>query len=87
MADYKLLAIILPLSIALSCTGCTAIKDFPAARTGNVLSAEPIGHTISSEAHRDVPLVNCSVNGHKAVPFLVDTGASTNISSQSFCKN
>ncbi len=86
MGRYKLFAIILPLSIALSITGCTAIKDFPGVRTGKTLSAEAIEHTISFTAHRDIPLINCSVNGHKAVPFLVDTGASTNILDYEYAK-
>jgi len=31
------------------------------------------------EVYKDLPLVNCSLNDNKAVPFLVDTGASTSI--------
>ena len=79
MGSYKLFSIILPLSIALSSTGCTAIKDSTAVPTENTLSTEVTEHTISFEAHGDLPLVNCTLNGNKAVPFLVDTGASTSI--------
>jgi predicted aspartyl protease len=36
--------------------------------------------------YNDVPLVNCNLNGNKAVPFLVDTGASTNILDHEYAK-
>jgi hypothetical protein len=87
MNSYKLFAIILPLSIALSFTGCTTIKDSPGVQTENNLSAEVAEHTISFKAHGDVPLINCNINGHEAVPFLLDTGASTNILDIEYAKS
>lgn len=79
MRSYRRFVIIVLLSNSLPYAGC--MKDL----NSLIIQAEPacstdvIEHTMPFEVYDDCPLVNCNLNGNKAVPFLVDTGASTNI--------
>ena len=79
MRSYRRFVIILLLSSSLPFAGCAKDRDSHSIHAEPASSTEVIEHTMPFEKHNDVPLVNCSLNGNKAVLFLVDTGASTSI--------
>lgn len=79
MRNYRCFVIILLLSNSLPFAGCTKNRDSHSIHAELPCSTEVIEHTMPFEVYNDRPLVNCSLNGNKTIPFLVDTGASTNI--------
>lgn len=79
MRNYRWFVIFLLFSNILPYAGYAKNRDSLSIHAEPVCSIKVIEHTAPFEVYNDVPLVNCSLNGNKAVPFLVDTGASTNI--------
>jgi len=79
MRSCRWFVIILLLLNVLPLAGWAEDRDSHSIQAGPPCPTEVIEHTIPFEVYHDCPLVNCSLNGNKAVPFLVDTGASTNI--------
>lgn len=79
MRSYRRFVIILLLSNILPYAGCAKDRDSLSIHAEPACSTNVIEHTMPFEVYNDCPLVNCSLNGNKAVRFLVDTGASTNI--------
>jgi hypothetical protein len=77
--NYRWFVIILLLLNVLPFAGCGQNWNSHGIHTEPPCPTEVIEHTIPFEVYNDCPLVNCSLNGNKAIPFLVDTGASTNI--------
>ena len=78
--------IVVLLSNSLPYAGCTKDRNSLSIHAEPATSTGAIEHTVSFEAFNDVPLVKCSLNGNKAVPFLVDTGASTSILDHEYAK-
>jgi hypothetical protein len=86
MRDYRWFVVILILSNSLLFTGCARDGNSRGIHVERACSTEVIEHTMPFEVYNDLPLVNCSLNGNKAVPFLVDTGASTNVLDYEYAK-
>ncbi len=73
-------------SSSLPVAGWAEARDPLSIHAEQASSTEAIEYTVPFEVFNDVPLVECSLNGNKAAPFLVDTGASTNILDHEYAK-
>jgi len=86
MRSYERFVITLLLSNFLPVAGCAKERNSLSIQAESLFSAEVIEHTVPFKEYKDIPLVNCNLNGDEAIPFLVDTGASTNIVDYEYAK-
>lgn len=86
MVAYRRFVIVLLLSKAPFIVECAEKGNSLGVRDEPLSSTEFVEHSVPFTQYNDVSLVQSSVNGNKAIDFLVDTGASTNILDDEYAK-